>query len=149
MVARNAQRSAKYFRARAEGEPKAQKSVEGGGESHGDDVGRGKSVGGDVSAQVIAEQHADVGHEEEWKPEQRRADGPEIADVSRCSVLVRQNVAVSVETAHGEALVAVLPVLLKIEPVLDEHGAGVRVVADAVAANPRIAERNRQEEQDD
>src|SRR5580704_9623413 len=104
------------FSGQREGEPESEKSVEGGGESHGGDVGRGKSVSGNVGADVVAQEHAHVGHEEEWKPEQRGADGPEIADVSRCSVLVRQNVALSVETAHGAALVAVLPVVLESEP---------------------------------
>ena len=60
-----------------------------------------------------------------------------------------KHITVRIEAAHREALVAVLPVLLKIQPVLDEHGAGVGVIADAIAANPRIAEGNRQEEQDD
>src|SRR5580704_10129370 len=130
---------AEIFSGEGEGKRKAQKSVEGGGEGHGGDVGRRKSVSGNVGAEMVEEQHAHVGHEEEWKPEQRRADGPEIADVSRRGILVRQDVALSVQATHGEALVAVLPVVLEIEPVLDEHGAGVRVVADAVSADPRIA----------
>src|SRR5580692_1692522 len=69
------------FSGQREGEPESQKSVEGGGESHGGHVGRRKSVSGNVGAEVVAQEHAHVGDEEEWEPKQRGPDGPEIADV--------------------------------------------------------------------
>ena len=62
-------------------------------------------------------------------------------------VLHRKKIPCGVRSSHAEARVGPEPVLLEIEIVLDERCATERVISDAVAAHPRIDERQREEEQ--
>src|SRR5438105_7138278 len=65
----------------------------------------------------------------------------------RRGVLARQDLSASIDTPFDERRVAVQPVLLEVQIMLDEQSARIRVVADAVAANPWVDERKRQKKQ--
>src|SRR5262252_7854105 len=64
-------------------------------------------------------------------------------------VLVRIDRAAGAYAAHGEAGVGGAPVVLEVEAVFDEQSAKVGVVANAIAADPRVHERKCQDERDD
>ena len=97
----------------------------------------------------VVDLNAEVSDEEKWGPENRRADREVIVEMAVRGVFGSKDMIVRIQPAGAKALVGRKPVLLKIKPVLDEHGAGVRVVADAVTANPGITEGKRQKKKDD
>src|SRR5882724_8697198 len=51
-----------------EGEEQAEKTVDGGGEGHGDAIGSGETVGGDGGTQSTGEKNAGMGKEKERTP---------------------------------------------------------------------------------
>src|SRR6266446_3977944 len=66
----------------AEGKKQAEKSVERGGESHGDAIRGGKTVGGDRRTQGTGKKNADVRNEEKGHPENRGTDAEVIFEVA-------------------------------------------------------------------
>jgi hypothetical protein len=82
-----------------------------------------------------------MGEEKEGSPEDGGADGEVIVEMAGGGAKGGANVAVLVDASAAEPGVGGLIVVREIEAVLDERSAGQGVVADAVAANPGINER--------
>ncbi len=122
----------------AEGQKQAEESIERSGQGHGDAVRSGKTVGGDGGTESAREKDADMREEEKRRPENGGADGEMVFEaIGGCSK-DRPKLTAFVEARAAEAFVGVAVVLGEIEIVLDERSAGKGVVADAIAAHPRV-----------
>ena len=125
----------------AEGQKQTEKSVESGRQGHGDAVRSGKTIGGDGGTERAREKYADVRQEEKRRPENGGADGEMVFEVIGGRSKDGPELTALVEAGDAEAFVGVAVVLGEIEAVLDERGAGKSIIADAIAAHPRIQER--------
>ena len=85
--------------------------------------------------------------EQKRRPENRWPNREMVIEMAGGRVLGGKNVPCRVRSAHTEGRIGPEPILLEIEIVLDEQGATERAISDAVAAHPRINERQREEEQ--
>ena len=128
----------------AEGKKQAEKSVERGGESHGDAIRGGETVGGDRRTQGAGEKNAGVRDQEKRRPENRGADGEVIIEMAGGRSKVWSGLVTQVETRAAEAFVGVAVIFGEIEIVLDEWSAGKSVIPDTVAADPGIQKRKRE-----
>src|SRR3989449_629788 len=122
----------------AEGQEQTEKSIESGGQGHGDAVRSGKTVGGDGGTKGAREKDADVREEEKRCPENRWADGEMVFEVIRSCSKDGPELTVFVEAGAAETLVGMAVVLGEIEIVLDERSAGKGVIADTIATHPGI-----------
>ena len=120
---------------------------EGGGESHGDAVRSRETVGGDRGTEGAGEKNAKMRDEEKRCPEDGRADGEMVIKVAGRSAKVRAGLIVFVEARAAETFVSVLVVSGEIEAVLNQRGASKGVIADAVAADPRIEKWQREKKE--
>ena len=102
-----------------EGEEQAEKSVEGGGESHGDAVRRGETVGGDGGAKGAREKYAEVGEKKKRRPKNSGADGEVIFEVTGGRAVLGFRLVIFVDAGAAEAFVGELIVPGEIEIVLD------------------------------
>jgi len=116
----------------------AQKSIEGSGEGYGDAVRRGETVGSDRGTEGTGEKNTAMGDEEKRHPENGRANSEMVIEMAGGRAKVRPGLIVFVEAGAAETFVGVLIVAGEIETVLDQRGAGKGVIANAVAAYPRI-----------
>ena len=66
----------------AEGQEQTEKTIEGGSERHGDAVRGGKSVGGNGGTEDARKKDAGMREEEKRHPENRRANGEMVVEVS-------------------------------------------------------------------
>ena len=66
----------------AEGQEQTEESIDGGGEAHGDRVRSGKSVGGNGGTEGARKKDAGMREEEKRRPENRRANGEMVVEVS-------------------------------------------------------------------
>ncbi len=73
-------------------------------------------------------------------PENRGADGEMVVEVAGGRSKAGSGLVIFVQARPAKTFVGVLIVLREIEIVLDERSAGEGVIADAIAANPRIEE---------
>src|SRR6266403_1687191 len=121
-----------------EGEQQAEKTVDGGGERHSDAVGRGEPVGGDGGAQSAGDQDAGVGENKERSPQNRGADGEVVFEMAGGRAKVGFGLALFVEARAAKTFVGMPVVFGEIEIVLNQRGAGKRVIADTIAAHPGI-----------
>src|SRR6266704_3656134 len=128
---------------KAEGQEQAEKTVEGGGEGHGDAVRGGKTVGGDGGTEGAREKNARVREKKKRHPENRGADGEMVVEVAGGRSKAGSGLVIFVQARPAKTFVGVLIVLREIEIVLDERSAGEGVIADAIAANPRVQKRKR------
>jgi len=90
-----------------------------------------------------------MSEDEERRPEDGRADGEMVVEMSGARAEHGLGLAKGIEALLAEGLVGRLVVMGKVEVMLDERGAGISIVADTIAANPRIDERKGEEEKDD
>src|SRR5271155_4161966 len=128
-VASKAQRSSTYLRARRK------------------ERSSGKTVRGDRGTERASQENAGVGNEEKRSPENGWADGEMVFDMAGAGAEFGVRLAVFVETIFAEAGVSLLIVVREIEAVLDQRGAGVSVIAHAIAAHPGIKERQRKQKE--
>jgi hypothetical protein len=68
-----------------------------------------------------------------------------IVEVSRRGVLIAKDVTTRICSAHPKACICRQPILLEVKVVLDQKRSPERVISDTIAAHPWIAERQRQE----
>jgi hypothetical protein len=121
-----------------EGQEQAEKSVDGSGEGHGDAVGSGKTVGGDTGAKRAGEKDAKMRKEKKWRPENGRTDGEMVLQVTGRRSKSGARLVILIETGTAETFIGVTVIFCKIEIVLDEGGARKSVIANTIAANPRV-----------
>jgi hypothetical protein len=89
---------------------------------------------------------ARVRHEEKGSPENGRTDSEMVVEMAGGSAEFLPRLAVLVEARAAKAFVGVAIIFSEVEIVLDERSAGEGVVADAVAADPGIEKREREQE---
>ena len=89
-----------------------------------------------------------MGYEQEGRPENCRPNGEMIFKMSGGSTEIGARLAGFVEATFAEAGIGVLIVSREIEIVLNEQRAGVRVITDAVAADPGIGQGQSKEKQE-
>jgi hypothetical protein len=130
----------------AEGKVQTEKTVEGGGERHGDAIGSGEAVGGDGGTECASELDAHMGDEEKRRPENSRADSEMVVEMAGGGAEFLPRLSIFVEARGTKTLVSVAIIFGEVEIVLDERSAGKSVVANAVAADPWIEKRERQQE---
>lgn len=124
----------------AKGQQQTEKAVNAGTDGHGDAVGNGKTIGGDVGSQSASEQYGAMSDQQEGSPKEGGADGEVIIEMAGDGAVVRVDFAVGINAALAKAVVGEEIVVLEVEAVLDERSAGEGVVADAVSADPGIQE---------
>src|SRR5882762_1192103 len=128
----------------AEGQKQAEESIERSGQGHGGAVRSGKTVCGDGGTEGTRKKDADVREEKKRRPENSGADGEMVFEVIGGCSKGGPKLTAFVEAGAAEAFVGVAVVLGEIEIVLDERSAGKGVVADAIAAHPRVQKRKRE-----
>ena len=99
-----------------------------------------------MTAESVIGKNEEMSGQQKWRPENRGSDRKMVVDVARRRVLHRKKIPSLVRSSAAEARVGPEPVLLEIEIVLDEQRPAEGVVSDPVAADPRIDERERQDE---
>jgi len=125
---------------KAEGQEQAEKTVESGGKGHGNAVRSGKTVGTDGRTQGTREKNARVREEEKRHPENRGADGEMVVEAAGGRSKAGSGLVIFVQARPAKTFVGVLIVLREIEAVLNQRSASKSVIADAIAAHPRIEE---------
>ena len=125
----------------------SKKTVDRRSERHGDAIGSGEAVRGDGRTQGARDQDAGVSQKKKRGPEDGGADGEVVVEMAGGRSKVGFGLAVFVEARPAEAGVGVLIVLREIETVLNQRSPGKSVVTDAIAAHPRIEEREREKKQ--
>ena len=131
----------------AEGQKQAEESIERSGHGHGDAVRSGETVGGDGGTESAREKDADVREEKKRRPENSGADGEMVFEVIGGCSKGGPKLTAFVETGAAETFVGVAVVLGEIEIVLNERSTGKGVVADAVAAHPRVQKWKREQKE--
>ncbi len=131
----------------SKGDKQTEKSVKSGGESHGDTIRSGETVGGDGRTQGAGEENAGVRNEQKGSPENRRTDGEVIIEMAGGSSKAGFGLVIFIEARAAEAFVGVAVILGEVEIVLEERSAGKSVVADAIAAHPGIQKRKREKKE--
>ena len=101
---------------------------------------------GDMASESVIGKNEEMGGQQKWRPENRGSNRKMVIHVARGRVLHRKKIPFLVRSSAAESRVGPEPVLLEIEIVLDEQRPAESVVSDAVAAHPRIDERERQDE---
>ncbi len=127
----------------SEGQKQAEKTVDGGGERHGDTVRSGKAVGDYGGTEGAREKDTGVRDEEKRRPENRGADREMIFEMARAGSKVRSGLVILVQALAPETFVGMAVVFGEIEIVLDERSTSVSVIANAIAAHPRVQKRKR------
>src|SRR6266568_2857204 len=125
---------------KAEGQEQAEKTIERSGEGHGDAVRGGKTVGGDGGTEGAREKNARVREKKKRHPENRGADGEMVVEVAGGRAKAGSGLVIFVQARPAKTFVGVLIVLREIEAVLNQRSASKSVIADAIAAHPRIEE---------
>ena len=121
-----------------EGEEQAEKTIDSGGEGHGDAVGSGETVGGNGRTEDAREKDAGMCDEETRRPENRGSDGEVVVEVTGARSKEGPWLVIFVKARAAEAFVGMAVVFSEIQIVLDERGAGKGVITDAIAADPGI-----------
>jgi len=129
------------FAGETESEEEAEKTVDGSGNSHGDAIGSGETVGCDGGTEGAREENSAVREEKKRSPENCGADGEVVVEMAGGGAKFGARLVVFVETRAAEAFVGVAVVFGEIEIVLDQWSAGEGVVANTVTADPWIEER--------
>src|SRR6267142_1778141 len=121
-----------------EGEEQAEKTIDGGGEGHGDAIRSGETVGRDGGAQGAGEKDAGMRDEKKRRPENRWANGEVVVEVPGGRSKEGPWLVIFVKARAAETFVGMAVVFSEIQIVRDERSASKSVVADAIAAHPRI-----------
>ena len=87
-------------------------------------------------------------YQEEGRPEHGRSDGEMVVEVARASAKFRLGLAVLVKAAFPKTVIGRLIIVREIQIVLDERGAGVRVIADAIPSDPGVQQGKREQKDD-
>ncbi len=87
--------------------------------------------------------------EQHGRPQNRGAHGEVILDVSRLRVYARKQMSLRIDAGHDEGFVPRKVVVFKIQVVIDQHGTKIGVITDAIAAHPRIHQRESQKEKEE
>ena len=131
----------------AEGQEQAEKTVDGGGEGHGDAVGSRETVGGDGGTEGAGEKDTGMREEEKRRPKNRGANGEMVVEAAGGRSKGKLGQVVFVEAGAAEAGVGMLVVFGEIKTVLDQRGSGKGVIADAIAADPGVEKREREKKE--
>ena len=127
-----------------EGEEQAEKSVERRGERHGDAIGSGETVSGNGRTEGTCDEDADVREKKKRRPENRGAYGEMVVEVAGDGAKVGTGLIIYVEARAAETFIGELVVPGEIKTVLDERGTGKSIVTNAIATDPRIQKRKRE-----
>jgi hypothetical protein len=82
--------------------------------------------------------------EKKRRPENRGADGEMVIEVAGGGAKVGPRLVIFVEARPAETFVGVLIIPGEIETMLDQRRAGKSIIADAIAAHPRVQKRKRE-----
>src|SRR5713226_7481351 len=140
-------KSAGILAGHAKRQKQAEKSTQRGAEGHGHAIRFGQSVGGNLRTGGARQEHASMGDQKKGSPENGGTHGEVIFQVAGGRAKDVFGLAVFIEARFAKAGVGSDVVALKIEAVFDQGGAHEGVIADAVAADPRIQQYERQKKQ--
>src|SRR5712692_9076273 len=127
----------------------AQESIHRCSQRHGPAIGKREAVGVDGKTRHAQNQRGDVRAHQERRPENRRSNGEVIFEVSGSRVELWFEPPCLVHAPLDEIGIPREVVLLKTEIVVNQQRACVSIVADPVAAQPRIAERQAEKKHDE
>src|SRR5216683_2768746 len=111
------------------GKEQAKESVDGGTQSHGQDVRSGETIRRDVRAK------------QKGSPKHGRTDGEEVTDVSGFGVLTWNELPVGEGARLRKVRIGVAPIFFETQIVLYERRASISVISHAVAMHDRIHQR--------
>src|SRR5713226_2727164 len=131
------------------GKEQAKESVDGGTQSHGQDVRSGETIRRDVRAKSVSAKHEGVRDKQKGSPKHGRTDGEEVTDVSGFRVLTWIELPVGESSRLREVKIRVPPIFFESQIVLYERRARISVVSDAVPMHDRIHQRQRQQKQNE
>ena len=83
------------------------------------------------------------------RPEHGGSNGKMIVQVAGPGPLICLGLTVLIKAAFPKTLIGRLIVMYEIEVVFDERGAGVGIVANTIASDPRVQKRKRQKKKDE
>src|SRR5579859_5099892 len=126
----------------------AQKSVDRRAQGHRQEVRKREAVGRDMRSVSVANVHDPMSHEKERSPQKSRADGKQVSDVSRFRVFGGGKLSVGERSRFSEKKICMEPVLFEMKVVLNQRGAGVGVISNAITMHNWIDQGKRTEEQD-
>ncbi len=87
------------------------------------------------------DQNAAMGKEQKRRPQDGRSYGEMVIEVARAGAELGSGLPEGIEAPLAEGFVRLLIVMREIEAMFNQRGARVSVVAHAIAAHPRINER--------
>src|SRR5580704_8169924 len=102
-----------------------------------------------MTTERFVQMNESMSGKKKWKPEDRRPYGKVVVEMARGRELIRLDLTGRVHPSHTETRICGKPIFPKIKVVFDKHRASVGVISHAIAANPRIAERHRQDKNQD
>src|SRR5207249_1917943 len=129
----------------AKSQQQPEKTVEPGGEGHGDAVGSGKAVGGNGRTEGAGEKDAGVSQEQKRSPKDGGTDTEVILKMAGGRAEDGLGPSMLVDSGVAKTGIRVLIVAREVEAMLDERRADQSVVANTVAAHPGI-QKGRSEE---
>ncbi len=130
------------------GEEEGKETVERRAKGHRVTIRRGETVGGDAGPEGASGKNATVGDEKERRPKDGGANGEMIFKMAGGRAEISTRLAGFVEAPFAETGVGVLIIGGEIEIVLNEESACVRVITDAVTADPRVGQGQSKEKQE-
>src|SRR5260370_14014626 len=119
----------------------AKESIYGGTQSHGQDVGSGETIRGNVRAKSVSEKHEGVRRKQKGSPKHGRTGGEEVTDVSGFGVLTWNELPVGEGSRLRKVRIGVAPDFFETQIVLYERRASIRIISDAVPVHDRIHQR--------
>ena len=87
-----------------------------------------------------------MGQQKEGGPEHRRSNGKMVVEMAGPCTKFRPRLTVLVTAGFPKTIVSGLVVMGKIQIVLNEWGAGIRVIANSVPPHPRVQQWNGNQE---
>jgi hypothetical protein len=131
----------------AKREQQSEKSVECGGERHGDAIRSRETVGGNGGSQCAGEKNAGVGEEKKRTPEDGGANGEVVVEMAGGGPKFGLGLAGFIETRAAKALVGMLIIFSEIETVFNQRSTDKSIIANAITAHPGIEKRKREEKE--
>ncbi len=84
-----------------------------------------------------------MGYQQEGRPEHGGSDGEMIVQVACPGPLICLRLTVLIQAAFSKTLIGRLIVMCEIKVMFDERGAGVGIVANTIASDPRVQQGKR------
>src|SRR4029077_11082510 len=129
----------------AKGDEQSKKTVERGGECHGDSIGGGKTVRGNGRTRRSRQQNGRVSEQKKRRPKNRGAHAEMIVEVARAGAEDLLELTVLIDAALAKTGVGLKIVGLEIQIVLNQGSSKECVVSDTVSAYPGVEQRQGEE----